>query len=405
MERTADSGGPRASLLAPGDDVATALHALRAGTALRLAAGSVVRDVTLQEDVPFGHKFAVRALAQGMRVRKYGEFIGRTTADVAAGAWVHDQNLVTSARPSADRERAWRDAAPPADLRALGPSRTTVGECPIYDAKCGRLWWIDVRETPAIHALDLATGGEQRWPMKEDIGALVSASDGRLLAGLRSGFAWVEPETCKLLPIADPEPDAPQRRLNEGKCDAAGRLWCGSMNPESAIAEGNVYVLDHTLRWRRVDGGWLTPNGFTWSRDGRTMYSADTRRGLVYAADYDVATGTAGARRVFADLGAFPGGPDGATVDADGFLWWAQFEGGCLIRFAPGGAIDRVVRLPVSRPTSCTFGGAGYRRLFVTTATRGLDAARLAAEPLAGRVLELDVGVAGMPAVPFAVGR
>ena len=113
MERTADSGGPRASLLAPGDDVATALHALRAGTALRLAAGSVVRDVTLQEDVPFGHKFAVRALAQGMRVRKYGEFIGRTTADVAAGAWVHDQNLVTSARPSADRERAWRDAAPP----------------------------------------------------------------------------------------------------------------------------------------------------------------------------------------------------------------------------------------------------------------------------------------------------
>ena len=332
MERTADSGGPRASLLAPGDDVATALHALRAGTALRLAAGSVVRDVTLQEDVPFGHKFAVRALAQGMRVRKYGEFIGRTTADVAAGAWVHDQNLVTSARPSADRERAWRDAAPPADLRALGPSRTTVGECPIYDAKRGRLWWIDVRETPAIHALDLATGGEQRWPMKEDIGALVSASDGRLLAGLRSGFAWVEPETCKLLPIADPEPDAPQRRLNEGKCDAAGRLWCGSMNPESAIAEGNVYVLDHTLRWRRVDGG-------------------------------------------------------------------------CLIRFAPGGAIDRVVRLPVSRPTSCTFGGAGYRRLFVTTATRGLDAARLAAEPLAGRVLELDVGVAGMPAVPFAVGR
>ncbi len=102
------------------------------------------------------------------------------------------------------------------------------------------------------------------------------------------------------------------------------------MNPESALAEGNVYVLDGTLRWRRVDGDWLTPNGFAWSLDGRTMYSADTRRGLVYAADYDVATGTAGARRVFADLGAFPGGPDGATVDADGFLWSAVFEeGGC----------------------------------------------------------------------------
>lgn len=399
---TVDASGLAASLLMPGDDVATALRALRAGNALQLAAGNVTRDVTLQEGVPFGHKFAVRAIAQGMRIRKYGEYIGRTTADVAAGAWVHDHNLVTTARPSADRERAWRDAAPPAALRAVGAVRTTVGECPIYDEPRERLWWIDVRETPAIHALDFATGTEQRYPMTEDIGALVPTNDGRLLAGLRSGFAWVDPQGCRLTPIADPEPDAPQRRLNEGKCDAAGRMWCGSMNPESAIAEGNVYVLDGALRWRRAGDGWLTPNGFAWSPDGSTMYSADTRRGLVYAADYDVATGTAGMRRVFADLGAFPGGPDGATVDADGYLWWAVFEGGCLIRFAPDGGIDRVVRLPVSRPTSCAFGGPGYRRLFVTTATRGLDAAQLSAEPLAGRVLELDVGVAGMPAVPFA---
>src|SRR6478736_6147692 len=120
------ASGLPASLLMPGDDVATALRALRAGHPLQLGAGNVTRDVTLQEDVPFGHKFAVRALAQGVRIRKYGEYIGRTTADVAAGAWVHDHNLVTTARPSADRERAWHDAAPPAGLRALGAARTTV---------------------------------------------------------------------------------------------------------------------------------------------------------------------------------------------------------------------------------------------------------------------------------------
>jgi sugar lactone lactonase YvrE len=109
-----------------------------------------------------------------------------------------------------------------------------------------------------------------------------------------------------------------------------------------------------------------------------------------------------GERRTFADLGAMPGGPDGATIDAEGFLWSAQFDGGCIVRYAPDGAMDRVIRLPVTKPTSCGFGGPGYRDLFVTTATRGLTAAALHAEPLAGRVLVLDVGVAGVSSVAFA---
>ena len=132
------------------------------------------------------------------------------------------------------------------------------------------------------------------------------------------------------------------------------------------------------------------------------MYFADTRRGVIYAFPFDVPSGKLGERRVFADLGALPGGPDGATVDVEGYLWSAQFDGACVIRYAPDGHIDRVVRVPVRKPTSCTFGGPGYGQLFVTTATRGLDAAECEAQPLAGRVLVLDVGVAGFAAVPFA---
>jgi sugar lactone lactonase YvrE len=134
------------------------------------------------------------------------------------------------------------------------------------------------------------------------------------------------------------------------------------------------------------------------------MYLADTRCGTIYAFAFDVATGTLSGRRVFADVGALAGGPDGATVDADGFLWSAQFDGACVIRYDPRGRVDRVVRLPVTRPASCTFGGPDFRTLFVTTATRGLDAGQRRAEPLAGRVLALDVGVAGMPPVAFDVG-
>jgi len=240
--------------------------------------------------------------------------------------------------------------------------------------------------------------------MADDVGSIAPTTDGRLVAGLRSGFAFFDPASGRLDPILDPEPGLPENRLNDGKCDPAGRFWCASMNPESGIAEGSLYVLDGALRCRKLHDGYFTPNGLAWSPDGGTMYFADTRRGTIYAFAFDVATGSLGERRVFADVGALPGGPDGATVDADGFLWSAQFDGACVIRYDPCGRMDRVVRLPVTRPASCTFGGADLRTLFVTTATRGLDAEQRRAEPMAGRVLALDVGVAGMPPVAFDVG-
>jgi sugar lactone lactonase YvrE len=391
-----------AALLKANDDVATALADLAAGSVVRVSQGAVAREVRLAERVPTGHKFAVRDLGEGLRIRKYGEFIGRLTADVKAGARVHEHNLATSARHDPAHERAWREPVEVA-VTALGEARTTVGETPVYDASADRLYWIDVRETPAIHAIDLATGRARRWAMAEDIGSIAPSGDGRLVAGLRSGFAFFDPAAGAVTPIADPEPDLTGNRMNDGKCDPAGRFWCCSMNPESGTPDGSLYVLERDLAWRRLHGGYFTPNGLAWSLDGATLYFADTRRGLVYAFPFDARAGTIGARRVFADVGAMPGGPDGATVDAEDHLWSAQFDGGCLIRYAPDGRIDRVVRLPVSKPASCAFGGPGYRTLFVTTATRGLDDAQRRAEPLAGRVLALDVGVAGVAPAAFDV--
>jgi sugar lactone lactonase YvrE len=400
---TARQDSQQAQWLRPVDDVATALLPLRKGTIARLSSGSVVREVALQEDIAAGHKFAVRALAAGLRIRKYGEFIGRTTASVAAGEWVHVHNLSTSARHDGRHERAWYEAAESTVApEAVGSPRCHVGENPLYDEARDRLFWIDVRETPAIHAIALSTGAEKTWPMREGIGSVALAGDDRLLVALRSGFAFFDCGSGSLTPIVDPEPGLPHNRLNDGKCDTAGRYWCGSMNPESGTADGSLYVLDRALRCRKVIDDLVTPNGIAWSDDGATMYLADTRRGQIYAFAFDAAAATLGERRLFADLGAMPGGPDGATLDADGFLWSAQFDGGCLVRYAPDGTMDRVIRLPVTKPTSCGFGGRGYRKLYVTTATRGLSEDELRAEPLAGRMLVLDVGVAGRPPIPFA---
>ena len=391
-----------ASWLAPSDDVATALRDLPAGADVVLRCGEVVRNVRLQEPIALGHKFATRDLSAGLRIRKYGEYIGRLTRDVAVGTWVHDHTLVTTAHRDPEHERAWSQ---PLELpvRALGEARTSVGENPLFDARTNRLYWIDVRETPAIHALDLASGAERRWPSKEDIGSIALTHGDQLVAGLRSGFAFFDPAKGTWSAIADPEADLAGNRMNDGKCDPAGRFWCTSMNPESGLAEGSLYVLEPDLSHRRVHSGYFTPNGIAWSLDGATMYIADTRRGAIFAFAFDAARGTLGERRIFADLGAMPGGPDGATVDAQGGLWSAQFDGACLVRYDAGGRMDRVVRLPVSKPTSCTFGGPDYRDLYVTTATRGLDASARAAQPLAGRVLVVDVGVQGLAPVPFQV--
>lgn len=391
-----------ATLLHANDDVATARSDLAAGVVVHLSCGATTASITLVDDIRSGHKFAVRDLATGLRIRKYGEFIGRVTGDVAAGASVHVHNLVTGARRTPGDAAAWCEQSDaPGSVRPVGAPRATVGESPVYDAESNCLYWVDVRDTPAIYRIDVDRGDERGWPMGEAVGSIALASRGMLLVGMRSGFAFFDPASGALSPIVDPEPDLPANRLNDGKCDGAGRFWCGSMNPDSGRAEGSLYVLDGNLDCRHVLGDFLTPNGMAWSPDGRTMYAADTRRGYIYAFDFDVTAGSLGKRRVFADLGALAGAPDGATVDCEGCLWSAQWDGGCLIRFDPQGHIERVIRVPVSKPTSCAFGGPEYRQLFVTTATRGLDRNGLRNEPMAGRVLQLDVGVAGMAPARF----
>ena len=392
--------------LHPLDDVATALRGLRADDTVLVASGGLAREIRLTGDIPAGHKFAVRSLGAGLRIRKYGEFIGRLTQDVEEGAHVHLHNLETCARKKVTEGADWLDRIEPTPaFEVLGESRTFVGESPLWDETTGRFYWIDVRDRPRIFMLEANASRETVWPMAEDVGTVVLGEGGKLLAALRSGFAWFDPADGSLDPILDPEADLPGNRMNDGKCDAAGRFWCGSMNPETGLAEGNFYRLDADLSAQRLFGGLFTPNGPSWSPDGRTFYLADTRQGTIFAFDCDPQTGQLGERRVFADLGALPGGPDGAAIDAEGCLWSAQFGGGCLIRYAPDGAIDRVIRMPVGKPASVAFGGEGYRRLFVTTASRGMTEAQLTAEPLAGRVLVMDVGVAGLPPARFRANR
>jgi sugar lactone lactonase YvrE len=214
---------------------------------------------------------------------------------------------------------------------------------------------------------------------------------------LRSGLHLLDFTGGGLERVCAPEPDRPENRLNDGRCDRQGRFWVGSMHDRGGSPTGSLYRIDPDHRSHRVRDGITVPNGLAWSPDGRVMYFTDTPSRTILAYDFDGDTGMPGASRVFARVPDGAGYPDGATVDAEGFLWSAHWDGWRVTRYAPDGRVDRVLELPVQRPTSCAFGGDRLDVLYVTSASNGLAPEDLARGPRAGGLFAGEVGVCGLP--------
>jgi sugar lactone lactonase YvrE len=191
-------------------------------------------------------------------------------------------------------------------------------------------------------------------------------------------------------------------RINDGAVDGAGRFWFGTFSPKLEPRAGSLYCLDASLQVRRLAGDITLANGIAWSADGRTMYYVDSRPGLVYRSDFDLDNGCLGPRSVFVDYRDRPGGPDGCTVDAEGFLWVAEPRAARVSRYRPDGSLDRHIDLPVEMPTSVAFGGPDLRTLYITSMQpRAPDIG--VNNPLAGAVFAARPGVQGR-ADPFFAG-
>jgi len=160
-------------------------------------------------------------------------------------------------------------------------------------------------------------------------------------------------------------------RFNDGRCDRRGRFWVGSLHEARLPETASLYRFDPDGRHTEMVAGVTVSNGIAWSLDNRVMYFADSWTRTIFSFDFDLDSGTVHNRRVFVQLPEGAGVPDGATVDAEGFLWSATFDGGCVIRYAPDGSTDRVIKMPVQRPTSCAFGGENFSILYVTSASMG----------------------------------
>jgi sugar lactone lactonase YvrE len=285
------------------------------------------------------------------------------------------------------------------DIACVAQTTDVLGEVPRWHPVERALYWIDAFK-PAVHRLD-ASGRLDSWTPPEKLGSFAPCADGGLLIAGRNGLARYHPASGRLYRIVDPEAGGAVNILNDGRCDARGRFWVGSMSKTMERASGRLYRLDRG-RLDAVDANIWVSNGVCFSPDDTKMYFADSHVKTIFVYDFDLAAGTLGARRVFATTDG-PGVPDGSSVDADGFVWNAVFDAGCLIRYAPDGRVDRIVALPVSRPTACAFGGPDLATLYVTTARFRLAPENLAREPHAGGLLALDVGARGLPE-PMYVG-
>ncbi len=290
-------------------------------------------------------------------------------------------------------------AAP--QVRCVVECRNVLGEGPVWDDVARVLWWIDIAK-PALQRLDPATGKVDAWTLPGTVGAFVLRRDGGFLFAFRHGLAFVDAPGAEPRPIPAPGARLDAGRFNDGKCDRAGRFWVGTLDRKLKEPVGELYRIGPDLSVTTVDRGFTISNGMAWSPDGRTMYFADTPSRTIFAYDFDAATGAATGRRMFVRFDDRPGRPDGCTIDAEGFLWSARVDGGCIDRYAPDGRLDRSLALPVTKPTCCAFGGPDLATLYITTATLGIAPDLLAAQPLAGSLFAAEVGVRGIPEVRFA---
>lgn len=275
----------------------------------------------------------------------------------------------------------------------IAPVEALLGEGPVWVERDRALWWVDIKGRSIFRWGE--DGGTKRWTPPLRVCSLAPAARGGFIAGTEHGFMWVDPEADRYEPIANPEQHLPDNRFNDGKVDRAGRFWAGTMDDREEDPRGTLYRLDPDLEWAAIDDGYMVTNGPAFSPDGGTMYHSDSARRTVYAFDLDAA-GNATGRRPFAHFKDEDGYPDGMTVDAEGCLWIAFWDGWCLRRLSGEGEVLKTIELPVERPTSCAFGGTRLDRLFVTSARIGLNENALAVQPLAGALFMIETSVPGI---------
>ena len=279
-------------------------------------------------------------------------------------------------------------------LDLLLDAKATLGEGPAWDSKTQTLYWLDILEK-RVYA-----GTRILAQLDDLIGCLAPCKNGHLILGTRLGFADLNPDSVQLTFLATLD-EPLTNRLNDGKCDSAGRFLAGTMDMNEKDASGSLYSFDGKQVTRLLKGVRIS-NGLAWSVDHKTFYYIDTPTREVKAFDYDLATGQIANPRVVVHVPESFGWPDGMTSDNDGNLWIAIWGGAQVTKWNPNtGKLLEQIPVPALHASSCVFGGRDMNELYVTSARLGMSATDLKKYPLSGGLFKVITSVVGMPTFEF----
>jgi len=282
------------------------------------------------------------------------------------------------------------------------PSANVLGEGVQWNSQDGCFWWTDIHAAK-LYRYHLHSKKISHWDLPEKLGCFAFAkNDERILAAFASGIAWFEPESGALEWIAKPEAHLVGNRSNDGRCDRQGRFWLGTIceqknSPDQSAA---LYSLCADGKIEQHLTGLQISNALCWSPDSRKLYHADSPTHSIHVYDFDAPTGTLSNRQVFARTQDSIE-PDGACVDAQGYVWNAQWGGSHVVRYAPDGQIDFILPMPVTQPTCVAFGGEHLNLLAVTSARIGLSDEAVQQQPQAGSLFIFQTDVTGLPESRF----
>lgn len=277
-----------------------------------------------------------------------------------------------------------------------------LGEGPVWDSDLNKLYWVDIL-AGRLFRYNPETGSNKTWEIGEHIGAVVLRKKGGLLLAIKTGFAFFDPDSGKIEKIADPESQMSGNRFNDGKCDPAGRFWAGTMSYKVEAGRGRLYCLHSELTVEQKLTGLTISNGLAWNEKINKFYFIDTLAHQIAAFDYEPETGNIQNRKIIKKINKKEGLPDGMTIDEEGCLWVALYNGGRVIRINPeNGETVFQVHLPVPKPTSCTFGGTGLNEMFITTCRENMTEEEIAEYPYSGSLFKVKLPFKGKASKRFA---
>jgi sugar lactone lactonase YvrE len=282
-------------------------------------------------------------------------------------------------------------------------ARARLGEGPIWDDTEKLLYWVDIFNH-RVHQFHPASGKNVFFDVGDVVGAIAFAGANRLIMAQRHSLAFLDIQTGTVTSIVEMETDLLDNRFNDGKCDIQGRFWFGSMSA-SEKEQASLYRYDFDGSLQVMETGLTVSNGLGWSPDQKTFYLTDSPKQKIYAYDFDAVTGNISNRRIFVDLTGESFYPDGLTIDSQGYIWSAMWNGWCVIRFSTEGQEVFRLQLPVPLVTSCTFGGEDLQILYITTASIGLSQREIEKSFNSGDLFAFNTDVMGLPTYEFNLSK